>query len=689
MGQTENPFGDHARSSIGTFHDFNDHESTRNSEFSFRSSHSTNIIPIAYIPPHSNSLSVDDAARGPFGEAATADRPPTAHRESVRSQPAKHASIPASVMDADLIDIQELPPALSPNSVLTATTSLSGGAPVRPTRAPGLDLELPKVATSLQSPTRASVLLGRPTSSFPFLAAPPQTSGAGARGMSVLLDPKDNRGSHLSVMSTATSRSGNSTMSYILDPPQIITPVGADGIRRVEILGRGQAGLVQVPGSSGPSALGTVAVAGQTANPFADPVVSANAHARNGSGETIKSSGNSSRWTQSTNSDPRASYAESVALDPHPPSPGHSPISHNSAFFPQSARNSEAFPQEDTGNRSRPLTGASEWSSSSSALGPIGFASESRDSFASAASHNIDSISMLDGIPFMASPPATGSGLGVAGPPASPLFPLPPTRTPSIGPPSPGASSINLGEPALTTTATSASPDLTATLADHITSPGSDGPLPAPFLPFAGQRPASGASLMSEAFGSSPAGQRVQSQAISVRTGFGSGLSDFPMQIGFPSLDGASERGSMISYRDSRTSEFGAGPGAGPGQLGQRQSGLLAGVEEGTEPRSSRPGSFASSVGEDDEEDEEPVVMGQAVRLLARTASTKSAKDVKVAPVTAEVEAEAENPFGDEAEVKGEEGEVGAGAGPRASVRASVDSLASSAALAASFTESE
>lgn len=574
-------------------------------------------------------------------------------------------------MDAELIDIQELPPALAPGS---PAVTAQGGAPVRPTRA-GLDLELPKVAspgsTPLQSPTRASVLLGRPTSSFPFLAAPPATSGAQGRGMSVLLDPKDNRASHLSVMSTATSRSGNSTMSYILDPPQIITPVGVDGIRRVEILGRGQAGLVQVPGSSGPSAPGTPAMAGEGGNPFADPVTTASGHARTGSDETIKSSENPSRWTQSTTADSRASYAESVAFDAHPPSPGHSPISHNSAFFPQSARNSEAFPA-DTGNRTRPLTGASEWSTSSSGLGPLGFANESRDSFASAASHATDSLSMLDGIPFMASPPGTGSGgLTVANRPASPLFPLPPTRTPSIGPPSPAASSIDLGDSLVTTHVTPASPDPNATLEQNITSPGSDGPLPAPFLPFAGQRPTSGASLMSEAFGSSPAGQRVQSQAISVRTGFGSGLSDFPMQIGFPSLDGASERGSMMSYRDSRMSEFAPGTAT----YGQAQGGLLPEVEEGTEPRSSRPESYASSMGEDEEE--EPVVVEQAVRLLARTASKRSAKDIRVGK-SAEESGKGENPFGDEQEVR-----EGAG------VRASVDSLASAAALAASFAESE
>lgn len=132
--------------------------------------------------------------------------------------------------------------------------------------------------------------------------------------------------------------------------------------------------------------------------------------------------------------------------------------------------------------------------------------------------------SLLEGIPFMSAPHSRQ----LAGP---------------------STSSINLGLPV----------NVTATQLESIVSPSDqqpsfppppprtpstldDEPLPLPFLPFAGQRPTSTSPTKST-------GGERQSEHFSVRSGFGSGLSQIPFQLGFPSGfgDEGSERGSMIS----------------------------------------------------------------------------------------------------------------------------------------------
>ncbi|BGP16534.1 hypothetical protein JCM10213_001128 [Rhodosporidiobolus nylandii] len=580
--EEDNPFGDQNRSSIGTF---NDAGSIHTSEFSFRSSHSTNVIPIAYIPPHSSSISIADGQRGAYGEM---DSPSAAQSRSS----AVRASIPTSMASrdslalagAEIIELNPLPPVLTPDTPAVPHGATANGAPIRPPRSPDLDLQLPQAIpgtspVSSPSPLRQSTT--RPTSGFPFTAAtttggtpafltPP--SSVGGRGMSVLAEPRASP-SHLS---TVTSRSGNSTMSYILDPPQIITPLNSGGVRRVEIM-QGQAAVVKM-GTSGPSTPATVETlhspitspsSTSSANPF-DDAAAAKRNSRRESQDTVtggsgfesrplSAATDTSRWTASSLGS-EGSHAvqflqgQTVTFtNPNTPSPLTpnarlaDTTSIASAFdVPQSARSSEAF---ESGTQIRSLTGGG------------GAPSMSRSSTASGTSEG-SHMSLLEGIPFMA-PPEPGAGtssvsLGLPvnvtgnldGTPASisaPTFPAPPARTPP-----PGETAVTPLQPAPPAPSAPSPFDDPAGAADD-----DDDPLPAPFLPFAGQRPTSSGSALP----SSPSKDRVQSQAISVRSGFGSGLSQIPFQLGFPSGfgedgegDGASDRGSMISTgtRDSR-----------------------------------------------------------------------------------------------------------------------------------------
>ncbi|KAI5480782.1 membrane anchor Opy2, N-terminal domain containing protein [Pseudohyphozyma bogoriensis] len=681
--QLDNPFGDHARSSIGT------------SDFSFRSSRSTNIIPIAYIPPHSSSMAVEDASRGAYGELLS-DSALAGSRRSIPTSMASRDSL--ALAGADEIIINPLPPVLSPDSpIIPINASTPGGAPIRPPRSPGLDLQLPKKAnpttSPLASPQGSANVTLRPLSSFPWSSASPSPGGTslspGAtpsppatssrfsmatrrtsdnsylsapgspRGLSVDGHGSTSQQHHLSTLSTissSTNRSAGSTMSYILDPPQIITPVNAAGLRRVEVVGREQAGLVRIPGSSvsdtpplptptsidstlssptTPKALSKQqATAPADEDPFADnarfstgamtSVPLGPTHARTTSEGTIKTeqgyatdlgfkSGDTSRWTNSS----VGSAEPHLAVDILPPSPGGSDrasVNSNNFFdLPQSARNSRASGIE-TGAMSRPLTGASQWSAVGGEGGESMSRDDSRTSYTSNSSRTTDSMSMLDGIPFL---PPTGSP-GSPQPPRSSGFPLPPPRSPSMGPPSPalsaGASSYApqsdhrnsaYSYDTAYSDASSSAPrqasapqpqvDLMDLAADETTET-----LPAPFLPFAGQRPTSNVSAVSDGNAS-----RVQSQAISVRSGFGSGLSQIPFQLGFPSgLDsgsdrgsmmGASERGSMMTmdsrHGGERDSMASYRPDDGEDE---EDRGMLSGVEEQTEP-GSRPESFQSA----------------------------------------------------------------------------------------------
>ncbi|ORY81795.1 hypothetical protein BCR35DRAFT_85095 [Leucosporidium creatinivorum] len=623
---SDNPFGDHARSSIGTFADYPDDASTRTSDFSFRSSHSTNIIPIAYIPPHSNSLSVDDANRGAYGEVLNTDGGSSPSRSSVGRAPTR-SSVPTSMASrdslalagAELIDLHPLPPVLSPGSPVVPFGVSANGAPIRPPRSPGLDLQLPQGSSTptspLNSPSARDSRLGvRPTSGFPFTSPPASgtpsflsTPPDGAsRGMSVLLEPRDgarSANSHLSTissMSAATSRSAGSTMSYILDPPQIITPVNAQGLRRVEVMGRGHAGLVKISGSGGGSLPGTPAVdgihpptpssststasspttpkafAGQpsisqqqaAADPFSDdheastarfsvggiaaPSSSSNEalRARRESQDTITSSSsqphsldpsNASRWTTSSvASSSRRGSGESVTLELDPLHPGtlaHSPRGageRGSFDVPHSARSSEAYEGEgDTGSRSRRLTTESSWTEGSSLLD--GFHVHARWDSVHGSLVFGQLTSLLDQLGLHHQLLSRWND-------QSPRFTSFPHATAE-------ESIFHEHQHGRTTLARSRRPShrrgrrggsfgtllhrdngTRTRLSHHPTNGGNnsdeDSPLPAPFLPFAGQRPSSSSAP------SETDNDNRDSQAISLRSGFASGLSDVAFRGG-------------------------------------------------------------------------------------------------------------------------------------------------------------
>lgn len=633
-----------------------------------------------------------------------------------------------SLAGADQINLNPLPPILLPDSPLVPLGASAGGAPIRPPRSPGLDLQLPKgsLATTtspLLSPSSPPGSGGRPPSGFPWgPSSSPNSNGAShfsmatsrasansylsapdakkLRGMSYLSNPgmTPSQQSHLSTMSSmssSTSRSAGSTMSYILDPPQIITPVNAQGLRRVEVLGRGQAGLVRLPGSTAgatptspvaspiastsgtspttPRAFGQQQAAGSStdANPFSDA-----ARADDDEAEDLNEDERSARWTMSSVGS-RMSVAQIMTVSPSAQaalaasasSSGGPVPSVPSSFYdvPHSARSSAVSvgdPSYDSGARARPLTGGSAWSGGT---GDASASNDSRASFASSRSGATDSLSMLDGIPFMQSLPGVSMG-DTNKPPSSPLFPMPPQRTPSINPPPSPTASFALSDmpqsdhrdsqysfqTAYSDNSTDSAPPPppapTSLLAQVISDDSRNtSPLPQPFLPFAGQRPTSNAS-------SAGAPQsRVQSQAMSVRSGFGSGLSQIPFQLGFPSgFDGSSERGSLISVESSRMG--GSHESLGLGMTGSgydryEDDGMLSGVEEQTEPASSEHSLSRR---------------GSAQSVLSRGPTPSTAQP----PGTVEEEDEAENPFGEHAEVGG------------SGVRASTDTLALSAELA-------
>ncbi|GJN90789.1 hypothetical protein Rhopal_003803-T1 [Rhodotorula paludigena] len=716
----DNPFGDQNRSSIGSFNDAN---SIHTSEFSFRSSH-TNVIPIAYIPPHSSSMSIADAHRGAYGESGDERRdsalPPP-------RSPAARASIPTSMASrdslalagAEIIELNPLPPVLTPDTPAVPLGTTVNGAPIRPPRSPGLDLKLPntpKVSSPLAgaplgSPDRQP---GRPTSSaFPLPSPPPpagssatsspttpsflSAAAAGGRGMSFLADPPHSRAQ--AHMSTMTTRSGTSTMSYILDPPQIITPVSAQGVRRVE-LQKGQAGLVKI-GASGPGggAAGAASPGSPTSeagsvDPFDDSNRASLVADKRASQDTVKGSAgglsrptsgttDTSRWTASSLASDASEAVQFLQgqtvtfTNPNSPQPPSAPLSSNSRLIntasqasfdvPQSARSSEAY---DTGEQVRPLTAnMSAWSPSPSpSLSSLSAAaaeggpalrvsspssasmspSTSRDSTASAATDG-SHLSLLEGIPFMTSPgPSASSGLGRG----------PSTSSVSLGMP------VNVTAP-LDGTGSTRQPSIISNASGNE----DDDPLPAPFLPFAGQRPTS--SSTPSASPSKPNrkdAERVQSAAISVRSGFGSGLSQIPFQLGFPSGFGDDD-----GFTDA-------------GDEGRSERGSFVAPSEGGRA------SFVSAAedGEEVEDEDEPVVVvaeavktavpAQVAAAVPETATGAAASDARTEPPHAD-EDDASNPFGSHAEV--------APSAATADPRASTDSLALAMSLSASLEAAE
>jgi hypothetical protein len=607
--QDDNPFGDQNRSSIGTFPGGGDDAiSTHTSEFSFRSSHSTNIIPIAYIPPHSSSLSVDDAQgrEAPRNSNSLLPRTRNSMISNIRSSiPTSMASRDSlTLTGAEIIELNSLP---LPRGVLTPLdqrgvereqpfiphgTLSNNGAPIRPPRSPGLDLQLPKSSSSSSPPiTSASASASSRFSStgFPFSSSSP-TSPTYAHHHHHLLSPTTNQqqqqqransfneSSHLSVIS---SRSGNSTMSYILDPPQIITPntattnannltasssslAASAGVKRVEFQQAKAHKLGSKTLTTTTTTNASTRLSPLSNNPFSDDNKASSSidpgEETGNNSRPVSSMTSSSRWTSTSSlissseleeeeeeeeavqflqgqSITFISPSSSSSTTPATAVPlnrsnstrtknaatgtvgnsvwnnngrGSSTLSVVSTDLPRSARSSLQASYSLDNNDAHGHQGQSHvadnrqssWSTSSESNNNSVSQDMSRNS-SSTTSTSHDSL--LAGIPFMAprrhssSETETETEIGRGGERISTqLVPPPPPPIP------------------------------------RLTEESEQDPLPRPFLPFAGQSPSSSTNEN----GGMP---RVQSEQFSVRSGFGSGLSQIPFQLGFPSGFGEEE----------------------------------------------------------------------------------------------------------------------------------------------------
>ena len=285
---TDNPFGDHhslhgsaiqspepADNAPGPARD--SHATI--SEFSFRTSHSTNIIPIAYIPAHSSSHAIADltTSRNAYGQRT--DLPGARHsiatsaissnqnraaamRSSRLSVPfslrssgtglgdsvsrntvfaggnttfsalfdRRFSTVPQSDNGLEIIATSPTTPSSPP--LLTPTVT-KAGKPIRPPRAPGLDLKLPTPEPVSPPPTSPSYPWGSVQSGQ---TSPATTTSPSGRTLLVppgsgkrhghsreTLKGKVAGGPRNSAYSTFSQTTGStaSHMSYILDPPQV------------------------------------------------------------------------------------------------------------------------------------------------------------------------------------------------------------------------------------------------------------------------------------------------------------------------------------------------------------------------------------------------------------------------------------------------------------------------------------
>ena len=395
--------------------------------------------------------------------------------------------------------------------------------------------------------------------------------------MSVLLEPSTGKQSHLSVFSTASSdssRSGNSTLSYILDPPQIITPVNPTGLRRV--LGRETAGLVRLNGSgslpgspaesSNPTtpALSSPLSANDTVvNPFSDdadinatptqPFLSADRTSTQSTSTIGSFNNDESRWTASSSNDGDGRRETGTSFAPSFVIQTASTV--DLGDMPMSAQDHSTSGDSPGINggfgkgveTSRFTTGGLIRASSLTRNGN----GSSRESYASS-SKGTDSMSMLDGIPFVApSNFVNASAESLASRPyssvssigdsrdenqiRSPLFPVPNCLS------NPAATRTTISKPASTPGTIRATSN--GSLLRSMRYDDEEGDLPAPFLPFAGQRPSSASTIGGMSFA-----PRGMSTDMSIRSGFGSGLDGIPFQLGFPGgMEGGSERNSVMT----------------------------------------------------------------------------------------------------------------------------------------------
>lgn len=323
----DNPFADHNSHDGTPGHTIRDSAATI-SEFSFRSSQSTNIIPIAYIPAHAASNSIADLqeeraaygqrssrlppvtsqhSRGPTTRhslaTATTMTPRTNGQLSESQARSSRLSVPFSLRSSNADDsmsagtssyfggkgatfsaIFDKPPARMPEADAQSPTSTAGsnarleviasptgtgslspstraptlataGYPLRPPRAPDLDLKLPEpesMSPPLGSPgyawANSPISANSPTGTLHPSTAAHRGQSRNANRETLRTVPEHDasrRGSGYSTLSQTTT-SSISHMSYILDPPQIITPVTANG---VQIVNRATAKAIKLPQS--------------------------------------------------------------------------------------------------------------------------------------------------------------------------------------------------------------------------------------------------------------------------------------------------------------------------------------------------------------------------------------------------------------------------------------------------------
>ena len=282
----DNPFGDHHGSSDGAstrsgatdttetgagLHGQRRESHATISEFSFRSSHSTNIIPIAYIPAHASqngtvdqqrrhTMSVRDStstaggmrrSTNPLGVRGSRASVPFSLHSSTTTNDAglsmgdatfsglfdrRMSAHTAGGESANGNGLEIIANANGPASPsLTTPTLTKNGRPIRPPRAPGLDLKLP--TPELKSPTALSppISPGYPWSSSKSgstspgaLAAagglaPPGSAGISPRSQRETLMTADGANARASAYSTFSQATGStgSHMSYLLDPPMV------------------------------------------------------------------------------------------------------------------------------------------------------------------------------------------------------------------------------------------------------------------------------------------------------------------------------------------------------------------------------------------------------------------------------------------------------------------------------------
>lgn len=246
-GAAENPFSDSA--------------SIPPSEGSFRSSTSTNIIQIAYLPDGRSADNSPNSAQLPVTAGLqTPMTPQPMHPLSSRS------------------DIQRGPQRQSaPDSATTFSSQGSGRSliatpqPARPARSPELNLRLAdgaepgklgsdlsrsasqKTASSYNGSDQYSLLSPAAPSTarskqFDFMSVDPSTMpeyNSTLASSGVYSRSPDAAARHLSTTTTmTTSSTSTSGLDYVLSTPHIVTPVSSDGARRVQ-LNQGKAQLVR------------------------------------------------------------------------------------------------------------------------------------------------------------------------------------------------------------------------------------------------------------------------------------------------------------------------------------------------------------------------------------------------------------------------------------------------------------